>query len=1154
MNDPRDESQNAEEQERLYREREMAAWAADNCVPLDVELTPDVDPVIPAEKCGDEDEILTAEFVEANPVPPGTPDPDLLPDPLSVVSQEVSHSCPVGRVALAGTDPTILAAGADVQLVYLDEIDGIAQSELFRLAAYVYDLQAHVTTSLVGAIDLDDFTAFDQGIVTISKTSAAVAALIRTALVAAQETADDVAQSIAVSSLVCGWFNQELWVTCQTEAPGYAIHLTDPGAAVKAYIAAGLFSSTISQSDANAQAARSAALELTCLVTNTEQDVSCSDVDGAVSDELTLTWPVNWTKAAVARDAALGIEVVTLEQQGADTWVVADWDDMESNTETIELGDLNGQEFMSSDLVGSPERRRLRTRVIIEAGDPRTASIDLETANEIAYNLAVAELDCFVPNRPRLISCITPTYGSEEVARRHTARGRAMNSAGRALTHTELLGGDPNVYGGPAYPRTNVGVVAYGGATEREDRTVAFEVYVWPGYFAGSTASEVEDVAGNYGASFLQCLWISPYHACVCVSGSSPGMSAKFSASTITYEGVKLQLSKSSTMNAVPRGLMTDTEYPNRRADTDYNDATLVWPDLPAICQASLVCVFGACKTVCCEPKPDDRPYKVNGLPNYATWGANWLTGAAKVQHQSAFINAWNQRRAQIRFNGCVGYDKDDDCNIPMIPVSGSPSSIVAVGYSNGEYGTPARFKYGGILRWGYQWAEESAPDPDDPTNATLSLIGTVKSCHKNGNFTQLPDPWGLFHCAEGYAEGFLPEGLGEIARQNALARLDCTHINWPRHLANCPEPNQKGFGPAVNLNLVIEASSTRDANEQMENMLLQLMSCRDMHNFMITFQASGGNAILRLPGVSVVSGSADACLPAGNSDMKLYKDCEELAEEIEAAESSHVFIVVKCCYNDVLEKDEKRLILKLVPDSAIDSEMTSVGRQTTGLGLPSGRDALETLRETESEVWYIGSFSVADLGNGNAAWEANRSVAQAHTGPIIIKSGCCGGSELWGITVVPDELNKVKISNPGIIKKTTALDDSGVVDVIGIDDQFAARVGSLLGIEFKRDSTATMRVMAPADLEGWPYPITTKESDPPGFFILDKYFYAIWDFRSDRGEDPSTVQIGKNLFAEKRGFSSHLQMMLTRQEDKNGKVVSTFELVPSVGCRKPPE
>ncbi len=978
------------EQERLYRERARARALGFDC---EAELTlpsPDVDPVVPAAPCGDEEEAQFAEFTPPNPPPTVPRPPDLLPPPIAILSRQVSASCSGGQAALAGSNPNVVEAGADVQLVYLDEIAELAQTELFRLAAYTDALQSHAAANLIAAIDAEDFTTFDQSIVALAHTSLPAAALIRGSLVAAQERADQIARAIALAGLSCGWLNQALWVVCQSAAPGYAVSFTEVEGGRG--IAAGLFSSALSQADANEQAARAAALELTCLVTNEEQDVYCSDVDGAVSETTEISWPVNWAKAASARAAAIGDEILTLDDQGATNWDASDWSDFESNTELIQLGALNGQEFMLAEQVGSTDRRRLRTRVIIEAGDPRAAAADLETANEIAYNLAIADLDCFVPSRPRIISCVTPVYGSEEVAARATGRALSNNHAGRSAMFTEMLGGAPETYGGPAYVRANTGVLDYGGSLERADRTSAFEVYVWPGYFGGGDVTEVNTTAANYGAGQLQCEWISPQHSCQCVSSyeaaamtsvTSPGeTSAKFSTSTLNDESAKLDPARSTPPNTLPRGFVTDSEYPNRAADPSYSAGALLWPDLTQICQSGLNCLFTSCKTACCEPKPDDRLVKVDGTRNFVTWGT--IKGPAKSSNQSTFMTAWNNSRSRSSFSSCFGYVGSDGCAITSPPSTVGSSSIVASGPAGGYYGAPARFKYGGLLRWGYQWQEPASAATTGTTVGVgnLSLPGEVKACHKSDGLLQVPDVWGFYHCAEGRAEGYTPVGLGEQARQAALARLDCTHISWPRHIANCPDSSQRPYGTSASIPLITEGSSTREANEQMESILLAMMGCRDVHSFAITFAGGGsGDDVVLLQAPSGANAGLDGCLPKGLEEMQLYKpNCTTEASTTLPTQSSHIYIEVKCCSPRV-DFPEKRLVLIVVEDGSIDNDILSaVG---TGMGLASGRETLETLRESSAggprDLWYIGSYSMPE-----------RMVAQAHTGPITMSSGCC--------------------------------------------------------------------------------------------------------------------------------------------------------------------
>lgn len=1131
------------DEDKLYRERESARERAfDPSCEADLPvIPPDVDPVVPAEHCGDDSEVLLGRFVPANPVTAGAAAPDLLPDPLVVRSQEASATCSGGRTALAGTDPNVVEAGAQEDQVYLDDIPTISQNELFRLSQHIPALQTHVDDNLVAAILAANFTTFDQGIVTITGTSTAVALLIRQALVDAQTNVDAIAATIAASGLVCGWYNQELWVTCQEADPGYEAHLTDPSPEDNSTVAAGVFSSTVSQADANAQAAQYAAFALECLVANEEQDVSCSDVVGYVSEATLITWPVNWTKAVDPLEAAKGNEVVTLEDQGAGTWVAATWQDYTSNTESIALGTLNGQEFMQLSQVGTSERRTLRTRVIIEAGDPRAAALTLETANELAYNLAVSELDCFVPNRPQIVSCLTPTYGSAEVIARQAGLALSDDVAGRDTLHTELQGGDPDTYGGPEYARANEVVLSYGAPGEALDTSTAFEAWIWPGLFDGSSEAAAAAEAGTYGAGLIQCLWISPQHSCSCVdtvagqtTTTGPGDdSAKFATDDVAAEGAILDASRSVDTNTISRGLILADEYPNKIVDPTYA-AALTWSGLPDICVSGLSCLFVVCKTVCCEPKPDERPYQASGMPNYATWNGNWLSGAATQAQHATFLGAWNAARSAFPFSGCstteVGEfpsEYYDGCGITNPPSSGT---IVHSGPV--AYGMPARFKYGGLLKWGYEWAEPGTVDPEEGVDALL-LPGTYKACHRSNGLTQLPDAWGLFHCAEGVAEGYSPFGLAVQATQAAIARTDCTHISWPRHIANCPEPHQKPFGPAVNLAMVTEAGSTRDANEQLENMLMQLMVCRDPGNFMITFNGGGGSTTMTLVSPAIANvGGKDECHPPGISEATLWTDCDTEADvETVANNSAHVYISLECCaVAPASSQKVKKLILHIVPDSGIPDEMRGEDQQIGELGLASGREAADTLRTTTGrEVWYIGSYSVEDLGTGLSAWAADRMVAQVYSGPIVMDRTCCKADEPWDL-VRSETAGDTGVAVGTILAGTDRADQA--VSCTNPTFECTPGDGGFLVIKItERDPTSyTLEY-----LDEWPedggYTVSYSGKIQDGDFAFAARYFPLWKFTTTKPDGPyksviSNPSLGTGVYGVRVAPVAHLVVL----------------------------
>lgn len=1023
----------SESEDRLYRDREIAREVDGVVCSADITLTPDVEPVTPAEKCDEPSDTPPAVFLPPN-LPPAVPvDINLLPRPILVYSREATAACAPGQVELSGADPYpfVVGAGADVQEVYLDDISpAIPQAELFRLANYTADLQAYVTANLIAAITLGVYTTFDAGLVALTKTTPAVASNIRSALVVAQERADEIAEAAAMASIICGWRSLELWVVCSEEEPGYTVHYSVPDAPYS-YSPPGAFTSEESQEAANLQAAVFAAFSLACLVTNDETTVTCADED-LLDQTVEISWPTDWDLPELGPD---GNPVTkTLEDQGAATWDAARWEDFENDLQKLQINDLNGQEFMQlaqvgadRRRVGTDRRRVLRTTVVIPAGNPSTAAFTKQEANEIAYNLAAAQLDCFVPNRPRVVSCLTETYGSTAAVARATALGLASAPSDRNAIYTEMLGGDVGTYGGPEYSRYNYGVSGYGTLLEEVDDTLAFEVRVWPGLLDGITESEADESAGRYAASYLQCLWISPEHRCACLGNTydtaqtwgelptdASDMSSAFNESVTevgSAEDVKLDTARSRWQNTIPRGLILSDTYPN--AGTSYAGAYR-WPELPQMCQSSLSCLFVSCKIACCEPKPDERPTLANEMPNWASTQEAWL--AQRPANQSdhlAFMNNWRSELssrsllscalatpfAPIQYDDCAlptDGDPEDSASsiLPGIDLTGSGAKIVHPGPNDGAGpGMPARFKYGGLLPWGRHWSEPSiSGDPGDPGNLS-ARPGRVKACQTfdvdHPPLTTPSDEWGFYHCAEGVAEGFSPEGLAEQARSAALSRLDCTHIAWPRHMTNCPQPGQHGFGSPRPINIMTEGSSTGEADQASEMMLISMMGCRDAHNFGIAFGGGDGGGSLSLPGPSVAVVGKDECMPIGLSEATLYEDdCKTLAvtSGVSVSGGGHIFIVARCCP----DQDAKRLIYIRQSDSGVTAVKIRTALQKSELGIEEGRTMLETLREVEDgEVYYIGSYHVTHLGD-----DTYESIAvQAHSGPVLLSNTCCGSS-----------------------------------------------------------------------------------------------------------------------------------------------------------------
>jgi len=154
-----------------------------------------------------------------------------------------------------------------------------------------------------------------------------------------------------------------------------------------------------------------------------------------------------------------------------------------------------------------------------------------------------------------------------------------------------------------------------------------------------------------------------------------------------------------------------------------------------------------------------------------------------------------------------------------------------------------------------------------------------------------------------------------------------------------------------------------------------------------------------------------------------------------------------------------------------------------------------------------------------------------------------------WSLEVVDAEAGTVKLANPGILKRTNALDSSGILSIVDVTSYFRAIAGRLLCLVIEPDMTVTLDLVS--TWTGWPYPYEVEESTPEGLWIWTKYYYPLWDFRSTASTELGTVKINDSLFAEKRGFDTHLFLDPVERQSSTGPVIATYEIIPSIGARR---
>jgi len=168
--------------------------------------------------------------------------------------------------------------------------------------------------------------------------------------------------------------------------------------------------------------------------------------------------------------------------------------------------------------------------------------------------------------------------------------------------------------------------------------------------------------------------------------------------------------------------------------------------------------------------------------------------------------------------------------------------------------------------------------------------------------------------------------------------------------------------------------------------------------------------------------------------------------------------------------------------------------------------------------------------------------------------------AEYWGLKTEIDDEGEVRVSinNPGKVKRTTAYDDSGLVNVVDIAETFTPAVGKFLCLVVEPDLTVTLEMVE--QWSGYPYPVKETDSTPAGKKILYKYYYVIWAFVAPPDpDDPDapprpigSMTVSDTIMAVKWGYSTHLQFVLAQDQTATGHVVPYYQLVPGTGTEEP--
>lgn len=212
----------------------------------------------------------------------------------------------------------------------------------------------------------------------------------------------------------------------------------------------------------------------------------------------------------------------------------------------------------------------------------------------------------------------------------------------------------------------------------------------------------------------------------------------------------------------------------------------------------------------------------------------------------------------------------------------------------------------------------------------------------------------------------------------------------------------------------------------------------------------------------------------------------------------------------------------------------------------------------------YLNPKSIAELAKAMAknrpSWrrpeERTKASGEGASGGSIREGGKAPNQyptvhrsevKLWDLEVTNADTSEVKIRNPGRIRKTMAMDHTGDVGITNAGATFTAGPGKMLVLEYTPELDIVLQMVD--EWDGWPMPIDSVESDPPGLWLMEKGYFVLWDFMTS-SEDPAAVRIGDELFGERRAYDSHLIFGKSWMEDKDGRVVPIYELLPAQGFR----
>lgn len=401
--------------------------------------TPSAPPTRPAEKCTEATEIAPQEFVAPSPCPKPPAPAQLVPDPLRVLSEELTLVCGV----VVGTGPlggsVTVPAGQYAVSVYFQSLTGIQQHQLNYLGTLPTAARDALLDPGISLAEVRQITLLP----------AAQATELMDNLAAARAQVLSRAEVAGASLLSCYWENVEQTVTCsgvaQTAAPaGYEGRVLNPSV-----IPAGTYRSPVSQAAANNLALAAATQALGCLWGNVPVTATCHE-DLGFSEAV----PTDVAPQGSAPRPRVGSVTI------AENTVYSDVSQEDANALALQLAISNLDCFyinVETTATCDPDADTVAADVIaatLDYGNPVTVPVgavvsvtSTDAANAEAVALAASLLLCQWSNTEQVATCPTvetdgktfPPSGQSPVGSVTIPAGEVQSGISRAAADAEAL-------------------------------------------------------------------------------------------------------------------------------------------------------------------------------------------------------------------------------------------------------------------------------------------------------------------------------------------------------------------------------------------------------------------------------------------------------------------------------------------------------------------------------------------------------------------------------------------------------------------------------------------------------------------------------------------------------------------------------------------